>query len=201
MNTDTITRAAAVVAAALLLATPYREQIAGVMRHVFGYARQYSATLARLAAAALIVAAGWGKIPLPKFEPVAYPAVAVETPSVEMQAVVKPIAVELAKFPHGDRLLWASTWAKAAIVVAGDAGAKEVAFTDSRSLQLFTALTLDIAWRRIAAQPPGNEPLRKAIEAAYAEAVGTDDVPVSRDIRTRYAEFAKAVAWAGLNGG
>lgn len=201
MTTDTLIRAAAVVAAVALLAAPYYEQIVAAAGHAVEAARRHASTLTRVAAAGLLIAAAWGKVPLPKFEPVAYPTVAVESPSPEMQATVKPIAAELAKFPTGDRLLWASTWAKAAIVVAGDAGAKEAAFTDTRSLRLFTALTLDIAWRRIAAQPPGNEPLRKALESAYAEAVGTDDVPVSRDIRTRYAEFAKAVAWAGLNGG
>jgi hypothetical protein len=99
-------------------------------------------------------------------------------------------------------MLWASTWSKAAIVVAGDATAREAAFTDTRSLQAFTGLALDIAWRRIGRhEPGGNEPLRKALEAAYGAAVGADEVPVTRDIRDRYAAFAKALAWAGINGG
>jgi hypothetical protein len=130
------------------------------------------------------------------------PAVEVEEPSPEMKTLVAPVAAALRSLPAGDRMLWASTWSKAAIVVAGDATAREAAFTDTRSLQAFTGLALDIAWRRIGRHEPGsNEPLRKALEAAYGAAVGTDEVPVTRDIRDRYAAFAKAVAWAGINGG
>jgi hypothetical protein len=102
----------------------------------------------------------------------------------------------------GDRMLWAQTWNKAATVVAGDAVTTEVVFTDTRSLRLFTTLALDIAWRRIGQHVPGsNEPLRTAVEAAYGQAIGTEVVPVTPDVRSRYAAFAKAVAWAGVNGG
>jgi hypothetical protein len=128
-------------------------------------------------------------------------SVEVEMPTDEMRAAVAPVAREMAKFSAGDRMVWAATWNKAAMVVAGDTLAKEVAFTDTRSLQAFTALALDIAWRRIGGHAPGNQPLREALEASYGQAVGTDEVPVSRDVRDRYVAFAKAVAWAGLNGG
>jgi hypothetical protein len=143
-----------------------------------------------------------GKIPLPSFSVPTVPAVTVEEPDAEMKRTVAPVAAALRSLPPGDRMLWAATWNKAAIVVAGDSVAREVAFTDTRSLQAFTRLALDIAWRRIGGhEPGGNEPMRKALEAAYGAAVGTDDVPVTRDIRDRYAAFAKAVAWAGMNGG
>jgi hypothetical protein len=106
------------------------------------------------------------------------------------------------EMPYGDRMLWAATWSKAAVVVAGDAVSTEVVLTDTRSLRLFTTLALDIAWRRIGQHVPGgNEPLRKAVEAAYGQAVGTDVVPVTADVRARYGAFSKAVAWAGVNGG
>ena len=101
-----------------------------------------------------------------------------------------------------DRALWAETWNKAAIVVAGDAIAQEVAFTDTRSLRAFTSLALDIAWRRIGRHVPGSqESLRTAVEAAYGQVLGSDVVPVTKDLRERYAALAKAVAWAGMNGG
>jgi hypothetical protein len=126
----------------------------------------------------------------------------VETPSVEMQQLVKPVADALKSLPMGDRMLWAQTWYKAASVVAGDAVTTEVVFTDTRSLRMFTTLALEIAWRRIGQHAPGSVAgLREAVEAAYGQAVGTDVVPVTADVRSRYAAFAKAVAWAGVNGG
>lgn len=202
MSNDVILRTLAVIAAVAILAAPYRGLVVDAVQAGVEWGKAHAASLGRVAAAALIVAAAWGKVPLPSFEvPAGTVTVPVETPSAEMQSVVQPVAVELARMPMGDRLVWAATWNKAALVVAGDATAKEVAFTDTRSLRLFTALTLDIAWRRLAGQPAGNEALRNAVEASYAAAVGTEEVPVGRDVRDRYAAYARAVAWAGLNGG
>lgn len=201
MTNDALLRTLAVIAAVAILAAPYRGLVVDALEAAGGWAKAHAAALGRLAAAGLIVAAAWGKVPLPTLPAAPVVAVTVETPSPEMQAVVKPVAAELAKLPASDRMLWAAVWSKAAIVVAGDTLAKEPAFTDTRSLRAFTALTLDIAWRRLGGHPPGNEALRQALESAYASEVGTDDVPVSRDIRDRYAAFAKAVAWAGMNGG
>jgi hypothetical protein len=102
----------------------------------------------------------------------------------------------------GDRMLWAQTWNKAATVVAGDSVTTEVVFTDTRSLRMFTTLAIEIAWRRIGQHAPGSVAgLREAVEAAYGQAIGTDVVSVTADVRSRYAAFAKAVAWAGVNGG
>ena len=185
-----------------ILAAPYWRVVAAALEKAVAASQAHAHTLGRIAAAGLIVAAAWGKIPLPAFEPPAVPAVTVEEPTAEMKTFVAPVAAALRSLPAGDRMLWAATWSKAAVVVAGDATAREAAFTDTRSLQAFTGLALDIAWRRIGRHEPGsNEPLRKALEAAYGAAVGTDEVPVTRDIRDRYAAFAKAVAWAGVNGG
>ena len=201
MPTDAVLRTLAVIAAVAILAAPYRGLVVDALQAGVEWAKAHAATLSRVAATGLILAAAWGKVPLPTFEVPAV-TVTVETPSPELQAAVKPLAVELAKLPAGDRMLWASTWNKAALVAAGDATAKEIAFPDTRSLRGLTALALDIAWRRIGGHAPGgNEPLRKALESAYASEVGTADVPTSRDVRDRYAAFAKAVAWAGVNGG
>jgi hypothetical protein len=200
MTTDALLRTLAVVAAVAILAAPYWRVVVGVAQAGVEWGKAHASTLTRAAAAALIVAAAWGKVPLPTFE-VPLPTVVVETPGAEMRTIVAPVAREMARVPMVDRLLWASVWNKAATVVAGDAVAHEVAFTDTRSLRAFTALAIDIAWRRIAGNVPGsNEPLRHAVEAAYAAALGIDDVPVGKDIRDRYAEFARAMAWAGLNG-
>ncbi len=202
MSDDSVIRLAAVVAAVALLAAPYRETIAGWLSQAAEACYAERSALSRIAAALLILAAAWGQIPMPRLPAAPAVTVDVETPSVEMQQLVKPVAESLKALPMGDRMLWAQTWNKAATVVAGDAVTTEVVFTDTRSLRLFTTLALDIAWRRIGQHVPGsNEPLRTAVEAAYGQAIGTEVVPVTPDVRSRYAAFAKAVAWAGVNGG
>ena len=202
MNVEHVLRLAAAVAALVLGLAPVWPQIRAAATRGLEAAKKKAGLLSRLAAVALLIAAAWGTVPLPRLPEAAVPTVIVETPSVEMQSVVGPIAAALKSLPVGDRMLWAQTWNKASIVVTGDAVTTEAAFTDTRSLRAYTALAIDIAWRRIGGHVPGsNEPLRKAVEAAYGAVVGTDVVPVTADLRARYAEFAKAVAWAGVNGG
>jgi hypothetical protein len=99
--------------------------------------------------------------------------------------------------PAADRALWASLWTRAGVVAAGDAVTAQVAFTDTRGLRDFTALSVDIGWRRIGKHAAGSqESLRAAVEAAYGSALGKDVVPVTSELRGRYVEFANAVAWA-----
>jgi hypothetical protein len=202
MTTDALLRTLAVCAAVAILAAPYWRLVAAAVEAAAEAAKAHASALGRLAAAGLIVAAAWGKVPLPTLPTMPGVAVTVETPSPEMKAAVAPIAAALRSMPLGSQMTWAATWNKAALVVAGEGTAREISLTDTRSLQAFTGLALDIAWRRIGGNPPGsNEALRTALEAAYGAAVGTDVVPVTRDIRDRYTAFAKAVAWAGLHGG
>ena len=202
MSHDELVRAVAVVAAVALLAAPYRQQLAGWLSQAAEAAKSHGPALGRIAAAALLIAAAWGKLPMPSLPETAVPTITVETPTVEMQAVVSPIAAAMKSMPAGDRLLWAQTWTKAGVVVAGDAVTTEVVFSDTRSLRAFTALALDIAWRRIGQHAPGsNEPLRTAVEAAYSQVIGRDVVPVTADMRARYLELAKAIAWAGQKKG
>ena len=199
MNSDVVFRTLAVVAAIALLAAPYWRVIARGLAAATEAAREHGAAIGRLAAAALIVAAAWGVVPLPEITPVV-PTVEVEEPSAEMRTIVADVGKELAGFGLGDRVVWAATWNKAAVVVAGDKSAKIAALTNTRSLREFTALAMDIAWRRVGGNRPGNKPLRLALEQAYSEALGDEVVAVDDDIRSRYVEFSKAVAWAGLAG-
>ena len=202
MNVEIIFRGAAIGLALVLALAPYRGQIAATAYRAMEAAKEKAGLLSRLAAVVLLIAAAWGVVPMPHLPDGAIPTVVVEKPSVEMQAVVAPIAAAVKSLPAGDRLLWAQTWTKASVVVAGDAVTTEVVFTDTRSLRAFTALALDIAWRRIGQHAPGsNEPLRQAVEAAYGQVVGKDVVPVTADLRARYVELAKAIAWAGQNKG
>ena len=193
---DHVYRVAAVAAAAALLAAPYRAQIQAAAGRAVEAAKAQAGLLSRIAAAALLIAAAWGKVPLPTLPSVA-PPVTVETPSQEMQRIVGPVADALAGLPAADRNLWASLWTRAATVAAGDAVTAQVAFTDTRSLRDYTALAVDIGWRRIGQHAPGSqESLRTAVEAAYASALGKDVVPVTGDVRGCYVEFANAIGWA-----
>ena len=193
---DNLFRFAAVALAAALLAAPYRQQIQALAYRAVEAVRAKAGLLGRIAAAGLLIAAAWGKVPLPKLPSVA-PQVSVATPSDEMQRLVAPVADALRSLPASDRALWASLWTKAGVVAAGDAVTAQVAFTDTRALRDFTALSVDIGWRRIGKHAPGSqETLRAAVEAAYGSALGKDVVPVTGELRGRYVEFANAVAWA-----
>ena len=201
MNADTAFRAAAVALAVALAVAPYWPQIRAAAFRAVEAAKEKAGLLSRVAAIALLLAAAWGKVPMPTL-PAAPARVSVETPSAEMQTLVQPIADALRGASAQDRALWAEVWNKAATVAAGDAVTTEVVFTDTRSLRAFTALAIDIGWRRIGGHVPGsNEPLRKAVEAAYGAAVGADVVPVTADVRGRYVAFCRAVAWAGVGKG
>jgi len=188
-------RVAAVVAAAALLAAPYWAQVKAAAGRALETAKAQAGLIGRLAAAALLIAAAWGKVPLPTLPGAAMPVV--DTPSDQMQRMVAPVADALAGLPAADRALWATLWTRAATVAAGDAVTTQPAFTDTRALQGFTALAVDIGWRRIGGHATGSqESLRTAVEAAYASAVGRDVVPVTNDVRARYVELANAIGWA-----
>lgn len=193
---DSVFRVVAVALAAALLAAPYRAQIQAAASRAVEAAKAKAGLIGRILAAGLLIAAAWGKVPLPTL-PTVKPPLTVATPSDEMQRLVTPVADALAGLPAADKSLWAALWTRAGVVAAGDAVTAQVAFSDTRALRDFTALTVDIGWRRIGKHAPGSqESLRAAVEAAYASAVGKDVAPVTSELRARYVELANAVAWA-----
>jgi hypothetical protein len=174
-----------------LVAGPHLGQAGPWLLEAWKRGKPYAGTAGRAAAACLILWAAWGHLPSMPARPT--PSVPVDVP-----AVAQPVADALRSLPAADRALWRDAWTKVGIVVAAEATAREPAFRDTRELRAYTGLAIDIAWRRIGGHAAGSqESLRKAVEAAYASAVGTDDVPVTADIRGRYVELAKALAWAG----
>ncbi len=203
MSHDEIVRTVAVVAAVALLAAPYRQQLAQYAAQAAEAAKQHGATIGRIAAALLIVAAAWGKIPLPSLPSApAIPAVTIETPSSAMQSTVRPIADVLKAAPIGDRMLWANLWSKAATVVAGDELGTEVVITDTRALRMFTTLALDIGWRRIGDHKPGTYAgLRQAVEKAMSDTLGMEAKPIDAETRAKVVELYRGIAWAGMAGG
>ena len=199
MSQDVVLRTIAVVVAVALVAAPYRGLIVERLTQAATAASAYGADLARIAAALLIVAALWGKIPLPQVPGIVdVPTVVVPEPSAELQRLVAPVAQALAGRPAHKRQLWAATWSKAAIVVEAEGTTSVPVFTDTPALRLFTTVAIDVAWRRLGDIPPGGVAgLKEAVEAAMRSALGLDAVPVTSEMRGRYADVAQAIAWAG----
>ena len=199
MSHESLVRTAAVVAAAALLAAPYRQQIAGYLAKATEAAKSNGPALGRIAAAALLIAAAWGKVPMPSLPSTpAVPVITVDAPSPAMRATVQPIADALKAAPLGDRMLWANLWSKAATVVAGDELGTEVVLTDTRALRMFTTLALDIGWRRIGENKPGTYAgLRQAVEKAMGDTLSLDARPIDVETRAKVVELYKAIAWAG----
>ena len=199
MSQDALLRTIAVVVAVALVAAPYRGLILQKLTEAATAASAYGADLARIAAALLIVAALWGKIPLPQVPGIVdVPTVVVPEPSAELQRLVAPVAQALAGLPADKRQLWAATWSKAAIVVEAEGTTSVPVFTDTPALRLFTTVAIDVAWRRLGDMPPGSVAgLKDAVETAMRSALGLDAVPVTSEMRGRYADVAKAIAWAG----
>ena len=199
MSQDALLRTIAVVVAVALVAAPYRGLIVERLTQAATAASAYGADLARIAAALLIVAALWGKVPLPQMPGIVdVPTVVVPEPSAELQRLVAPVAQALAGLPADKRQLWAATWSKAAIVVEAEGTTSVPVFTDTPALRLFTTVAIDVAWRRLGDMPPGGVTgLKDAVEAAMRSALGLDAVPVTSEMRGRYADVAKAIAWAG----
>jgi hypothetical protein len=202
MNDEALIRFAAVVAAVALLAAPYRDSIVGWLATATEAARNHASTIGRVAAAGLLIAAAWGQIPMPSLAvPAVAPIITVPTPSLESQRLVEPVRAALAGLPADKRALWAATWSKAALVVEAEGATSVAVLTDTPSLRVLTTTALDIAWRRIGGVPPGSVAgLREAVEAAMRSALGLDAVPVTPDVRSRYAEVARAIAWAATGG-
>ena len=199
MSQDVVLRTIAVVVAVALVAAPYRGLVVQKLSEAATAASAYGADLARIAAALLIVAALWGKIPLPQMPGIVnLPAIVVPEPSADLQRLVAPVAEALAGLPADKRQLWAATWSKAAVVVAAEGTTSVPVFTDTPSLRLMTTVALDVAWRRLGNQAPSSTAgLREAVEAAMRSALGLDAVPVTGEMRGRYADVANAIAWAG----
>lgn len=197
-------RAAAVAAAVALLVAPQWGAILTAAVRVAQAARDaakaHGKTARTAAAAGLIVAAAWGKVPLPQLPTSAPPVVInVPTPSHAMIRIVTPVRDVLQGAPIGQRMIWAAVWQKAALVAAGDAVSTDVVFSDTRSLAAFTTLAIEIGWRRMGGVEPGTyRGLREAVEAAMREVLTSDVQPVTKELRDRYAEVCRAIAWASL---
>lgn len=198
MTTDALLRIVAVVAAVAILAAPHWRLVARAVEAAVERAKAHGSTIGRLAAAGLIVAAAWGTFPVPTLPVPAVPSVVVAAPSEELQRLVEPVRVALGTLSPADRALWAATWAKLALVAEAEGGTSVEVIRTTPEMRAWTAAALDVAWRRIGGHAPGSvEGLREAVEAAMRSALGLEEVPVTSHVRSRYAEVARAIGWAG----
>jgi hypothetical protein len=202
MTGDDAFRVLAVVAAFSLLTAQHWPWAIGKFFDGFAAATlwlgEHWLTLSRVVAAGLIVVAAWGVVPLPSRPVAPSVPVVVPTPSEEMQRLVEPVAAALGPLSPADRATWAATWAKAALVAEAEGGTSVEVLRDTPTLRAFTAVALDVAWRRIGGHAPGSVAgLREAVEAAMRNALGLAEVPVTPQMRSRYAEVARAIGWAG----
>lgn len=203
MSNDAIFRAACIAAAVAVGAWPYREAIRFAAERTAEAIRARKHVIGQVVVIGLLFAAGFGKLPTLSGLSVAVPSmpITVETPSVEMQERVRGVAAALTAANPVDRAVWASVWEKAAVVVSAPEGEPPI-FTDTRSLRGFTVLSLDIAWRRLAGNPPGKYVgLREAVEQVMSQAIGLEVKPVTPELKRAYAEACRAIAWAGVNKG
>jgi len=196
---ESLLRTAAVGIAVAILAAPYWRLVADAVQAGYTAAQEHIVAIGRLAAAALIVAAAWGAIPMPTLPTVpAVKPVEVPEPDAEMRRLVAPVAEALEGLPPADKALWAATWMKAATVVKAEGSTTQPVFIDTPALRLFTTVALDIAWRRLGGNRPGSvEGLREAVEGVMQSSIGMKPVPVTPDVRASYVAAAEAIAWAG----
>lgn len=200
MTSDAIIRTAAVAVGVAILAAPYAGQIRDAAAVAAEALRKHLGLIGRVIAVGLILAAAWGKIPLPDLPtlPDAAPSViVVEEPSDELRRLVEPVRVALSAASPRDRAIWAEVWVKSGIVVSADAVQATPILPDVRSLRAFQIVALDVAWRRIGGIAAGRYPgLREGTEAAFADVLGVDDVAVDAGLRDRYVALSRALAWA-----
>ena len=198
MPTDALLRILAVAAAVALLAAPYAGQVRAAATAAAEAIRQHSGYLTRVAAAGLLIAAAWGKVPMPTLPtPEAQVVIKVEEPTPELRRLVEPVRAALASASMRDRATWAETWMKSGVVVAADNVQSAPVLADVRALRAFQVVALDVAWRRIAGVSPGKYAgLKDGVEAAFAEVLGLDDVTVDASLRERYVALVRALAWA-----
>ena len=197
MSTDDLLRAGAVLAAVAILAAPYRQQAAAWLAQAWTAATPYRGAAARVAAAGLLLAAAWGRLPSLPALPQSSPVV-VATPTAEVMKAVAGVEAAMANVGPASKSVWREAWRKAAIVVEADRVSGEThVFPKTAALRSFATLVLDIAWRRIGGHRPGSvDGLRTATEAAYAAVVGDADVPVTPEVREQFAALADGMIWA-----
>lgn len=121
-----------------------------------------------------------------------------DAPSQAMQDRVAGVAAALSGATGADRAVWIELWKKAALIAASDELTTQPILTTTELLRRFNVLSVNIAWRRLNANQPGKYAgLAEATEKAFADTLGIESKPVTKDMRASYVELCNALAWAG----
>lgn len=150
----------------------------------------------RIIVAAALLYVAFAGMPAITPSPVKLPVIA--TPSQEMASIVDPVAKIMRNADAFDRAVFASTFEQAAILVAGEMPDSEVKFENTLGLRLFTVTVIDIAWRRLAKANGKYAGLNDAVEQVFETVLTRDVKPVTPEIKSRYIELCRALAWAGV---
>lgn len=203
LDADFILRASSLVAAAAILAAPYRQRIVGLVVQAAKAADAYRADLGRAGIAAVLVAAAWGVIPVPTAVNYTVPKVEVPTPSDSVQRVVQPIGAALRDASPADKATWAAVWLKGSKVIAhNDPADNDAKIANTAALRQVLVVALDVGWRRIGDHRAGEYAgLREAVEGALTKVIGTDQKELDAQTAAAAEELFRGIAWAGLHGG
>ena len=204
MSADLAVRAFAGLAALVVVCAPAAPVVVAYVKENAGRIQSAAKGWPHvLLAGVLAWIAMFGVPRLPAVNPApSVPQVVVPVPSDAMQKAVAGVHAALASANPVDRAMWGQLWAKAAMVVAGDATGTEVVFADTRALRAYNVLALRIGWRRLGGQAAGKFPgLGEAVEHAFAAVLGTDVQTVTPELRQRYVDLCNALAWCGAGRG
>lgn len=123
----------------------------------------------------------------------------VPEPSMEMKKSVDAVSAALKNANIVDRLAWGQVWMKAAKAVEADSTDTKVVWNDTNKLRQFTETALRIGWRRLGGNEHGKYPgLSEAVEASFASTLSTRVQSVTPELRKKYVELCRAIAWAGV---
>lgn len=149
-----------------------------------------------IVAAALLYVAANG-VDLPSLKPLAVTVVPA-APSAAMKDIVGPVAAIMRNADDFDRAVFAATFEEAANLVAGESSDTEITFENTLGMRIFTVSVIDIAWRRLANARGKYSGLNNAVEQAFESVLSRDVKPATEEIKAKYVELCRALAWAGV---
>ena len=127
------------------------------------------------------------------------PPVSLSEPSAEMREAVQPVVRVASGMSAIDRLWLRQIYENTAKVVEIDGEVAEPVVTSISTLRAIHVAVLKFVWRGMADNRPNKyEGLSKAIDAAIESVIGSEDGPVTPELRKRAVEVYEAIAWAGL---
>lgn len=150
----------------------------------------------RLAVAGILIAYASGVVRMPQ------PQEPVVQPLTEMQMSAKTLRDIMSTVPMTDRLWVKTIYTSAAKVTRADGEEESPEIQTTESLRDVHIAILKFVWKHLAGNEPGKYAgLADAVSTVITHAVGTDNRPLTPELREKAAEAFDAIAWAGLGEG